>query len=88
MTTSKDIWSRSGTCLARQSPARRSPIVDELSDGGVSHSHSVADEDAAGMINLDFDAEDRLLGIEVIGASEALPAELLDRFANRNLNPR
>ncbi len=40
------------------------------------------------MINLDFDAEDRLLGIEVIGASEALPAELLDRFANRNLNPR
>jgi uncharacterized protein YuzE len=34
---------------------------------------------AAGMINLDFDDEGRLLGIEVLDASKRLPRELLDQ---------
>jgi uncharacterized protein YuzE len=32
------------------------------------------------MINLDFDQEGRLLGIEVMGASSKLPTEFLSRF--------
>ncbi|MDU0294017.1 DUF2283 domain-containing protein [Saccharothrix longispora] len=31
-----------------------------------------------GMINLDFDAEDRLVGVEVLAASSKLPKYLLD----------
>jgi uncharacterized protein YuzE len=34
------------------------------------------------MINLDFDAEGRLLGIEVLGAASRLPREVLS-----SLNP-
>ena len=34
------------------------------------------------MINLDFDADGRLIGIEVLDARRLLPAEFLDRFAN------
>jgi uncharacterized protein YuzE len=30
-----------------------------------------------GMINLDFDAEGRLIGVEVLGASDKLPSSLL-----------
>jgi uncharacterized protein YuzE len=29
------------------------------------------------MINLDFDAEGRLIGVEVLGASDKLPSSLL-----------
>lgn len=32
------------------------------------------------MINLDFDADGRLYGIEVLDARKLLPAEFLDRF--------
>jgi uncharacterized protein YuzE len=39
------------------------------------------------MINLDFDADGRLYGIEVIDARKLLPADFLERFANRNANP-
>ena len=34
--------------------------------------------DVDGMINLDFDSEDRLIGIEVLAASSKLPQQLLD----------
>jgi len=34
--------------------------------------------DVDGMINLDFDDEDRLIGIEVLAASSKLPQQLLD----------
>ena len=33
------------------------------------------------MINLDFDADGRLYGMEVLDARQLLPAEFLDRFA-------
>ena len=36
-------------------------------------------EGEAGGINLDFDAEGRLLGIEILDASRRLPLELLGR---------
>jgi uncharacterized protein YuzE len=38
-------------------------------------------------VNLDFDAAGRLLGIEFLDAREVVPAELLARFANREVNP-
>jgi uncharacterized protein YuzE len=39
------------------------------------------------MVNLDFDAAGRLLGIEVLDARQVLPTEFLARFANRNAGP-
>src|SRR5438105_3376011 len=39
------------------------------------------------MVNLDFDWEGRLIGIEVVGASAKLPTEFLTRFANRTIEP-
>lgn len=41
--------------------------------------HVCDEPDAKGDVILDFDAEGRLLGIEVLHASKALPAELLER---------
>ncbi len=32
-----------------------------------------------GMINLDFDIEDKLIGIEILGASTKLPEEILEK---------
>jgi uncharacterized protein YuzE len=39
------------------------------------------------MINLDFDAAGRLLGLEIIDASAKLPVGFLERFANRTVEP-
>jgi uncharacterized protein YuzE len=39
------------------------------------------------MINLDFDADGRLVGIEVLDARRLLPAAFLDRFGNRTAEP-
>jgi uncharacterized protein YuzE len=39
------------------------------------------------MVNLDFDAAGRLLGIEVLDAREVLPTEFLALFANRSVEP-
>ena len=38
------------------------------------------------MVHLDFDAAGQLIGIEFLDAREVLPAELLARFANRDVN--
>jgi uncharacterized protein YuzE len=39
------------------------------------------------MINLDFDADGRLVGIEVLNARRLLPGDFLARFANRDAIP-
>ena len=39
------------------------------------------------MINLDFDADGRMVGIEVLDARRLLPGEFLARFANRSAIP-
>jgi uncharacterized protein YuzE len=39
------------------------------------------------MINLDFDADGRMVGIEVLDARKLLPGEFLARFANRSAIP-
>lgn len=49
----------------------------EIGAGGVARTVPIDPSEIDGMINLDFDAEDHLLGIEVLDASRYLPAELL-----------
>lgn len=59
-----------------QADAAYIQLVHEISAGGVARTYP-CDPNEAGMINLDFDHEGRLVGIEVLGASQLLPPELL-----------
>jgi uncharacterized protein YuzE len=54
----------------------------EIEDGGVANTIPVDSTEgvSAGDVNLDFDAEGRLIGIEVLGARSTLPREALDEW--------
>jgi uncharacterized protein YuzE len=52
-------------------------LADEIRPGAVAKMVPVDPLAINGMINLDFDAEGRLLGIEVLAASKRLPREAL-----------
>jgi uncharacterized protein YuzE len=52
--------------------------LKEISEGEAVWQHLVDDERARGMVVLDFDADGKLIGIEVVGASHGLPAEVLE----------
>lgn len=53
-------------------------LVD-IKPGGVANTYRLDDsEEIADMINLDFDKDNRLLGIEILEASSQLPKEVLD----------
>jgi uncharacterized protein YuzE len=52
-------------------------VVDEIGSGGVAKTVPVDPTEVGGMINLDFDSEGHLLGIEILDASAYLPAQLL-----------
>lgn len=52
-------------------------LVDEIGARGVDRTVPVDPSEVGGMINLDFDAEGRLLGIEILDASRLLPPGLL-----------
>jgi uncharacterized protein YuzE len=52
----------------------------EIESGGVKHTVPLDSDgglEALGSIVLDFDGEERLIGIEVLNASDVLPPELL-----------
>ena len=49
----------------------------DIDPGGVAQTVHV--DEAPGMVNLDFDAKGRLIGIEVLPAARHLPIDLLDR---------
>jgi uncharacterized protein YuzE len=52
-------------------------LVDSIRPGGSARSH-VCDVELTGCsVVLDFDAADKLIGIELLGASKLLPAALL-----------
>lgn len=53
--------------------------LTEIPNGGVTETIG-CDSAVGGMINLDFDAEGRLLGIEVLQARQKLPKALLDKL--------
>ena len=52
-------------------------LRDKVIPGSVKRTLSVDSEGIDAWINLDFDAEGRLVGIEVINATRWLPPELL-----------
>ena len=53
-------------------------IADEIGAGGVTTTYPCDPIEVGGEINLDFDAEGHLLGIEVLDASKKLHASLLN----------
>jgi uncharacterized protein YuzE len=61
--------------------------LTEIAAGGVATTVPGWPDSEAFMVNLDFDGDGRLVGIEVMGASGKLPPEFLTRFANRTLAP-
>ncbi len=52
-------------------------LVDRVPDGGVARSEVCDVEFIGGAVILDLDADDRLLAIEVLGASKLLPADVV-----------
>lgn len=52
-------------------------IADQIDAGGVASTYMCDPREVQGMINLDFDADGRLVGIEVLDASFRLPPEAL-----------
>jgi uncharacterized protein YuzE len=60
--------------------------LTEIGAGQVASTYPCDPSQVRGQINLDFDADGRLLGIEVLDASKFLPADLLD--AARNMGQR
>ena len=54
-------------------------LVDEISPGGVARTYPCDPLEVNGQINLDFDSEGRLLGIEVLDAKKRLPVDLVRR---------
>jgi uncharacterized protein YuzE len=53
-------------------------LTDKIRPGWVAKTYLCDPEEVNGMINLDFDSEGKLGGIEIIDASLKLPKELLD----------
>jgi uncharacterized protein YuzE len=54
-------------------------LEDKIYFGRVKKTYPCDINEVGGMINLNFDAEGRLVGIEVLDASTLLPKELLDQ---------
>ncbi len=52
-------------------------LVSEVVPGQAATTYACDPSEVGGHINLDFDSEGRLIGIEVLDASTKLPAELL-----------
>ena len=52
-------------------------LIDEIGPGGVAKTYPCDPREVGGMINLDFDSDGRLLGIEVLDATKKLSAGLL-----------
>lgn len=52
-------------------------LVDEIGAGGVARTYPCDPSEVGGMVNLDFDAGGRLVGVEVMDASRLLPPTFL-----------
>ena len=52
-------------------------LVEDISPGSVKATYPIEDVKRVGQINLDFNVEGILVGIEVLDASKKLPGELL-----------
>jgi len=54
-------------------------LADRIDAGGVKFTYPCDPSEVHGMINLDFDAAGRLVGIEVLDARHKLPSALLEQ---------
>lgn len=52
-------------------------LTDETEAGGVAKTYCCDPLEVNGQIHLDFDREGRLIGIEVLGASQRLPEAVI-----------
>jgi len=52
-------------------------LADKIAAGGVAKTYPCDPMEVRGHINVDFDADGRLVGIEVLDASKMLPGALL-----------
>lgn len=59
-------------------------IVDQIKPGQASRSEMCDLEIREGAVILVLDADERLLGIEILGASRLVPSEILDRAIRPN----
>lgn len=55
-------------------------IAEVIGAGGVAMTYPCDPVEVRGEINLDFDSEGRLIGIEILDASKKLPPEILRRY--------
>jgi uncharacterized protein YuzE len=53
----------------------------DIEAGGVAKTYCCDPLEVNGQINLDFDHENRLVGIEVLGASKRLPLTILESIS-------
>lgn len=54
-------------------------LAAEILTGGVAKTYPCDPREIGGMINLDFDLNGRLVGVEIMDASRLLPPEILPR---------
>jgi uncharacterized protein YuzE len=52
-------------------------LADVIRPGAVTQTYPCDPAEVNGIINLDFDAKSRLIGIEIVGAKKRLPPEVL-----------
>ncbi|GAA3792536.1 DUF2283 domain-containing protein [Streptomyces phyllanthi] len=62
----------------RQANAAYVYFTDPQTRPKAARTHPCDPDGAGGMINLDFDEDDRLIGIEILAAGSKLPQYLLD----------
>ncbi len=61
----------------READAAYIQLAAEIPPGGVARTYACDPAELGGTVNLDVDPEGRLVGIEVLHASEMLPPEAL-----------
>jgi len=52
--------------------------LDEIKKGGVAKTHPIIIKEMNGEVNLDFDKNEQLVGIEILGANKILPKKILN----------
>ncbi len=53
-------------------------LVDNIGPGGIKDTYPLEPVEKVGQINFDFDTRGVLVGIEILGASKRLPADLIN----------
>ena len=52
-------------------------LADDIGEGCVKKTYACDPDEVGGVINLDFDEDGRMVGVEVLGASHHLPKTIL-----------